>query len=168
MALCLKSVNLLWCTKAVQFTVHMHFDGCWCVYIFHRWLESVDAKPGLNRSILNMLASRHAANPQLYTTCSLQIDAMAIRQHISFDSKSQKMTGFVDLGFGDSSADEAKEVLVLLAVGTTGHWKTPVAYYCTRSLSAETQKQLVAQAIDELEQAGLQVVSLVMDGLWQI
>jgi hypothetical protein len=112
-----------------------------------------------------MLSQKHSQDPGTYTTCSLQIDAMAIRQHVSYDAHSGKMTGFVDLGFDDVSSDEAKEVLVLLVVGTTGHWKTPVAYYCTRSLSADAQKQLVLQAIDELELTGLHVVALVMDGL---
>jgi hypothetical protein len=75
------------------------------------------------------------------------------------------MTGFVDLGYEDVSNDEAKEVLVFLVVGTVGHWKTPVAYYCTRSLTADVQKELILQTVDALKEIGLQVVALVMDGL---
>lgn len=112
-----------------------------------------------------MLSQKHQDNPSQYTTCSLQLDAMAIRQHVSYDTHLKRMTGFVDLGYEDVSNDEAKEVLVFLVVGTVGHWKTPVAYYCTRSLTADVQKELILQTVDALKEIGLQVVALVMDGL---
>ena len=62
-----------------------------------------------------------------------------------------------NLGFGGTSQEVAKEVLVFMIVGTTGHWKMPIAYYCINGLPAEIQKDLVLYAIDELESVGILV-----------
>ena len=47
-------------------------------------------------------------------------------------------TGYEDMGpgFGDSSR-EAKEVLVLMAVGMREHWKVPISFHLTRGANAK-------------------------------
>jgi hypothetical protein len=89
--------------------------------MFDRWLESVDDKPGLNRSMLELLRANHLNDPDVYTTCSIQLDAMAIRQLVAYDAHHGKMTGFVNLGMDENTNDEAKEALVFMVVGTKGH-----------------------------------------------
>lgn len=39
----------------------------------------------------------------------------------------------------DDSAEEAKEALVLMVVGLKGHWKMPIGYFFTKTLSAVAQ-----------------------------
>jgi hypothetical protein len=130
-----------------------------------RWLESVDSKPGINASVLNMLCDKKAENPDVYTRFSFQLDAMAIRKHVSWDPHTRTMSGFVDLGNGvEEGNEEAKEVLVFMLVSLNGRFKTPVAYFLTRTLSAVVQKELVLHVLDELHNRGFEVVSLTMDG----
>ena len=64
------------------------------------------------------------------------------------------MSGYVDMGNGMDETDVATEVLVFMVVGIQSHWKAPVAYYLTKSVSPETQKVLVVHALEELHARG--------------
>lgn len=92
------------------------------------------------------------------------LDAMTIKQKVEFDSRSKKVTGFVNLGAGEEENSEAKEVLVFMLVGLRGHWKAPISYYLTRGLPAETQCQLLQDCFDKLTELGFQINALTMDG----
>ena len=60
------------------------------------------------------------------------------------------MSGFVDMGDGNSETDVASEALVFMVVGRQGQWKAPIAYFLTKSLSPEPQRVLLCQALEEL------------------
>lgn len=86
------------------------------------------------------------------------------KKHIQYDSHSKKTTGFVDLGDGTDENTEASEALVFIVVGLQGHWKAPIGYFFTRTLSAESQKGLLVYALKALHERGIKVVCLTMDG----
>lgn len=114
---------------------------------------------------MNYLSKKRTDNPDVYTKCSLMIDAMAVRQQIEYDSKTGKMVGFVDLGQQEGEEGVmAKEALVFLAVGLRGNWKIPIAYFFTRTVSAQLQAQLIKHALCKLHEAGLKVHVITMDG----
>ncbi len=92
------------------------------------------------------------------------LDAMAIKKHVQYNPHTQTMSGFVDRGDGFNETDTTTEALVFMVVGLQGHWKPQIAYYLTKSLSRETQKVLVVQALEELHAHGVRVVCLTMDG----
>ncbi|XP_036956073.1 uncharacterized protein LOC119020681 [Acanthopagrus latus] len=46
----------------------------------------------------------------------------------------------------------------------SGHWKAPIAYYLTKSLSPATQRVLLSHALEELHARGIRVVCGTMDG----
>ncbi len=71
---------------------------------------------------------------------------------------------FVDMGDGNSETDVATEALVFMVVGLQGHWKAPIAYFLTKSLSPETQRVLLSHALEELHSRGIRVVCVTMDG----
>lgn len=100
----------------------------------------------------------------LICRCCLTLDAMSIKQKMDYDQHKNKVVGFVDLGIGDGSDTEAKEVLVFLIVGLRGHWKCPVSFHFTRGLTAAVQKELLLHCVDALHDIGLRVVSITMDG----
>ena len=77
---------------------------------------------------------------------------MAIRRHIDYNWHNGTYSGYVDLGHGPE-AEEAKEALVFMLVGMSGGWKAPIAYYLTKGLTAETQKELVVHSINKFSQA---------------
>ena len=93
------------------------------------------------------------------------IDAMAIRKQIEYDAHTGEFTGFVDLGNNVTHDDEAKEALVFMLVGMRSHWKAPVAYFLTNTLTAETQAQLVLHCLEEIADLGFVVHTLTMDRL---
>lgn len=124
----------------------------------------MDAKPGLNMMMLDMLKRKQEEDPAKYGCVSLMLDAMAIRKHVQYNPHTQEMSGFVDMGDGMNETDVATEALVFMVVGLQGHWKAPIAYYLTKSLSPETQKVLLVHALEELHERGIRVVCVTMDG----
>lgn len=62
---------------------------------------------------------------------------------------------------GDEVATEA---LVFMAVGITGNWKCPFAYFLIKEISATVQAQLVLHWIELLGDAGIQVRAITLDG----
>ncbi|RVE64489.1 hypothetical protein OJAV_G00126390 [Oryzias javanicus] len=133
-------------------------------HTLQRWMQSVDAKPGLNMMMLNMLQKRREEDQVKYGFVTLMLDAMAIKKHVQYNVHTQKMTGYVDMGDGMDETDVATEVLVFMVVGLQGHWKAPVGYYLVKSLSPDTQKVLVVHALEELHARGIRVVCMTMDG----
>ena len=86
-----------------------------------------------------MLKEKRLKEPNYYQRCSLMIDGMSIRKHIDWDSRRQQMVGFVDLGSGSLACDlaEAREALVIMAVGLVGNWKVPLGYFLISGINAE-------------------------------
>ena len=70
------------------------------------------------------------------------LDAMSIGQHVDYNWRTGAHSGYVDLGQG-AEEEEAKEALVFMLVGLNGGWKAPIAYYLTKGLTADSQKELV-------------------------
>ena len=123
----------------------------------------MDASPGISLAMVEHL-QRKAEEDETFRNCTLMLDGMSIRQTITYDSTKDCMVGFVDLGDGQSSDQPANDVLVLMVVGTSGHWKAPVAFFFNHGLSATTQSQLVLLTLSRLHEAGLAVRALTMDG----
>ena len=114
---------------------------------------------------LNVLQENVKATPEKYSRVCLMIDAMAIKKHITYDAASKESIGFVNLGCGTTeNADVASEALVLMVVGLMGHWKAPISYFFTRTLTQDVQKSLVEAALVALEEIGITVVAMTMDG----
>ncbi len=111
-----------------------------------------------------MLERRCQGDQAKYGCVSLMLDAMSIRKHVQYNPHTQSMSGFVDMGDGNSETDVATEALVFMVVGLQGHWKAPIAYFLTKSLSPETQRVLLSHALEELHSRGIRVVCVTMDG----
>lgn len=124
----------------------------------------MDAKPGLNKMMLDMLERRCQGDPTKYGCVSLMLDAMSIKKHVQYNPHTESMSGFVDMGDGNNETDVASEALVFMVVGLQGHWKAPIAYFLSKSLSPEPQGVLLSQALEELHARGIRVVCLTMDG----
>ena len=92
------------------------------------------------------------------------IDAMSMKQMITYDQRSQSLTGYVDIGIGPEEDAEAKEVLVFMLVGLRARWKAPVAFFFTRGLQAEVQTQLVKNCLEKLHDLGFSIDAITMDG----
>lgn len=80
----------------------------------------MDARPGLNTMMLDMLKRRREEDPAKYGSVALKLDAMAIKKHVQYNPHTQKMSGYVDMGNGMDETDLATEVLVFMVVGIHG------------------------------------------------
>lgn len=69
-------------------------------HTLQRWMQSVDAKPGLNTMMLDMLQRRRNEDPAKYGSVALMLDATAIKKHVQHNPCTQKMSGYVDMGDG--------------------------------------------------------------------
>lgn len=101
---------------------------------------------------LDMLQRRREEDPAKYGSVVLMLDAMAIK-NVQYNPCTREC-----LGMSMDDTDVAMEVLVFLVVGLQGHWKAPVDYYLTKSLSPNTLKVLVVHALEELHARGIKVV----------
>ena len=75
------------------------------------------------------------------------------------------LLGYEDIGNGIGDTNrEAKEALVLMAVGMKESWKMPVSFHLTRGVTAEQQKTLIMAAIDALREQNIHVRVVTFDG----
>ena len=62
--------------------------------------------------------------------CCLMLDGVSIRQDSAWDSNLGQFVGSVDYGGHVENTDRlASEVLVFMAVGLSGRWKVPRAFF---------------------------------------
>ena len=75
------------------------------------------------------------------------------------------LLGYEDIGNGiGDTTREAKEALVLMAVGMKEKWKMPVSFHLTRGVTADQQKTLIMAAIDALQEQNIHVRVVTFDG----
>jgi DNA transposase THAP9 len=134
-----------------------------------RWLSVFNAEPGLTQQSFDTIkACVQGSNSNAYKLCTLHIDEMEIKRQIEFDRRSGKVYGFTDIGCGalsDDSQPQATKVLLVVAVGVTGYWKLPVAYYLTDGANADLQTSIIKDVIEQLWECGCVAVSVTFDGL---
>ena len=152
--------------KAYEFcrkTLHLPSEST-----LRRWLSGIDYHPGFSEQVFTSLQKKAVGTDGWqYRSCSVMIDGMSLRKHIDWDQKRQKMVGFTDLGAGaidSDSQEEATEVIVVMAVGLTGHWKVALGYFLIAGINAVVQAQLIKTAFVKLHEAGVRGIALVMDG----
>ena len=140
------------------------------VCIFHTCKLTKTATFSLNTTGFHQEAfeelSRHKDDP-MYKDATLILDAMSIKSVIQFDPSKKQNFGFVDHGGLATSGDfdqMATDTLVCMIVGLKGHWKMPVGYFMTRSITAEVQAGMVREALIRSYEAGLKIRVCIMDG----
>ena len=82
-----------------------------------RWYSKVPAEPGFTKPAFQALSAKvqEAEKDGKTVLCSLMLDEMAIKKHVSWDGK--RFRGYVDLGNGvedDDSSPVAKDAIVFL------------------------------------------------------
>ena len=64
----------------------------------------------------------------------------------------------------DDGQPQASKVLMVLAVGITGHWRMPLAYCLTDGADANLQQSLITTVITKLCESSCLSISVTMDG----
>jgi hypothetical protein len=130
-----------------------------------KWSASLNCQPGFLTEVIDHLKEMSSTDP-FKKHCTLMLDAMALKKEVVYDPKYGNYAGFVDCGNLRPSSDDslATEALVFMAVGLTGNWKFPVAYFLADHLSGDVQAEIVKQLICVLTEAGMIVHGVVCDG----
>jgi hypothetical protein len=129
-----------------------------------KWYSKVPAEPGFTEPAFQALSQRLKSSGKK-VICSLMIDEMAIKKHVSWDGK--KFRGYVDLGNSvedDDSAHIAKDALVFMVVGVNETWKVPVGYFFIDGLSGKERANLIKVCTKKLHDVGVDIISLICDG----
>eukprot|EP00794_Sanderia_malayensis_P021103 gene21103-23164_t len=131
-----------------------------------RWYSKIPADHGFTKPAFEALKVKVAEAESVgqNIVCSLMLDEMAIKKHVSWDGN--KYRGYVDFGNGidDDSSPVAKDALVFMAVHVNGSWKVPLAYFFIDGLSGSERANLVKICIERLSDVGVKVCSLTCDG----
>ena len=92
------------------------------------------------------------------------VDAMAIQKNVTWDSSKQKFIGYVDIGNGQCSDQQASEVLVILINSILDKWKQPLAYFLTKGMSGGSLAQILRDTIELMESINIRIVTITCDG----
>ena len=131
-----------------------------------QWYQGLNGQPGFTEEAYAALSVRVEEEKQKNrdVVCSLMFDEMAIRKQVEWDGR--KFIGYVDVGSGvdDDGAPVATEVLVLMVVCVTGHWKVPLGYFLIDGMNGNERANIVTQCILKLHDVGVKVCSVTCDG----
>ncbi|XP_001915516.1 DNA transposase THAP9 isoform X1 [Equus przewalskii] len=134
--------------------------------ILRTWLSKCKPSPGFNSNVFSFLQQRVENGDQLYQYCSLIIKGISLKQQLQWDPSSHHLQGFMDFGLGKLDADEtplASETILLMAVGISGHWRTPLGYFFVNKASGYLQAQLLRLTIGKLSDIGITVLAVTSD-----
>ena len=96
--------------------------------------------------------------------CSLLMDEMSLKSHLSYSLSDDSIVGLEDYGNGKSSCLLATSALVVMVRGLLYNWRQPVAYFLVTESCGPTQLHTILDdALLHLESLGLNVVSVVSD-----
>ena len=131
------------------------------------WYTKVPPEPEFTQQAFQALAMKlkEAEQAGRATICSLMIDEMAMKKHVSWDGT--RFRGYVDLGNGvedDDSTPVAKDALVLMVVSVNSSWEIPCGYFFVDGLSGIERANLVKICFEKLHDVGVNVLSLKCDG----
>ena len=122
------------------------------------------SEAGFSEKSLYVVKERIASIPESAKICSLMMDEMSLKSHLFYDISNDHIVGLEDYGSGESSGLPATSALVLMVRGVLFNWKQPIAYFLVNESSGSSQlKKILAEALNNLESLGLDVVSVVSD-----
>ena len=128
-------------------------------------LNRVPLSTGVNSQIFEALAKSVSKFADKDRICSLMFDEMAIREHIQYDPRSDRILGYEDLGtLVPPSNRVANHALVFMAKGLHRKWKQAVGFYFSKgSMSGRNLSGLLKEVLHACRNAGLVVVNTVCD-----
>ena len=133
--------------------------------ISHR-TSSVNCDPGLFHDVFAYLGDKKKKDVN-FKYCALIIDAMAIKNSITYDKSSGHYIGFCDFGKDIIVCEPdtpATEALVFMLVGLRGHWKTPIGYVLSNKVKASDLTSSIENILNSTLTYELYIKSITFDG----
>ncbi|KAK7497615.1 hypothetical protein BaRGS_00011255 [Batillaria attramentaria] len=133
------------------------------VSLLRKTIQKVQVHPGYNDRIFNALQMKISALPESSKLCSVVVDEMTIKEHVSYNEEKDQVEGLED--FGDERTQHvANHATVFILRGLIHNWKQPVGYFLTSGpIDSHKLHSLLLKCIDKAEEAGLKVKLVVAD-----
>lgn len=99
----------------------------------------------------------------------IEIDEMAIRQHIQYLHYKKTFAGFINFGTLEHEKGPlpmAKNAIVIMVNALNMQLTMPIAFFFITTLIAEEKAILIATVLKALTDIGVRVVSMTSDGLY--
>lgn len=129
-----------------------------------RWIGKFSCPPGFNSSIFEGLEKKFKDESEVIKYCALLLDEMSIKECLEYDKNRDFIEGFEDLGELGRKNQVANHVLVLMARGIYGKWKTPIAYFLSKGgVRRKNLSAIIKQCLQELFAVGLVPKAVVCD-----
>ena len=131
----------------------------------HTWAASVDCEPSYLTNVISLIRQL-PQKKRWITDIVLVVDSMSLSRMTVYDWATKSFVGLVDCGsvIPEPEDAEATEALVFMVVGTTGHWKSPIAYVLQNKGAADVQTCLITDCIGLLYSHSINVLAVVFDG----
>lgn len=111
-------------------------------------LNRVELKTGINENMFASLANMAKKHSNTDNLCTLIFDEMAIRKHLSYNSKTDNIDGYQDHGLQGRTTQIASHALVFMVAGIRKKWKQLVAFYFSGdSVTADRLSVLLKEVI---------------------
>uniref|UniRef100_A0A2A4JY71 THAP-type domain-containing protein n=2 Tax=Heliothis virescens TaxID=7102 RepID=A0A2A4JY71_HELVI len=126
-------------------------------------VQQCNIRPGLNKNIMQHITKKAAKMNDVEKLCIVLFDEVALKAHLSYNARQDKVTGVVDNG-QQRQIDFADHAQVFMVRGLLKNYKQAVYY--TFSASATKGPELARQikeVVIEVQKAGLIVVGTVCD-----
>ena len=129
------------------------------------FMRSKFEKPGLNKSVLSIIAKKIQNKSDMYKNYILIFDEMSIKPYLIYDSRNDVVVGFEDFGgIKGRSKCVANQLLVLMIRSLCSNKKMPIGFYFTRNaIPSASLKDIIEEAISHLQECGINVCALVCD-----
>lgn len=130
-----------------------------------RKTEKFSFNPGLqNENVFKALETKVKTMMPLDRHCILCIDEISIKSDLFYNTGTDEIIGFENLGNGNSTSSICRNVLVIMARGLYSPWKQPIAYFFVGSqLKAADLLPIMKETILKLRGSGLHVEAIASD-----
>lgn len=127
-------------------------------------LSAITFKPGINKHIFNNLKESVSKMPEEKKMVNLLFDEVSLSPGVQYNSKTDAIVGFEDLGAEKKTKKIADHALVFMIKGIKGKTKQPVCFtFCQSTTKKYDLKSLLIEVVKELRKTGLKVICTICD-----
>lgn len=126
------------------------------------WYSTIDCEPGFSTEAFRTLRDAVIASEDpLYL--NLSCDEMCTREKVEWGIN-KRCWGYVDMGDGGESDEEANQVLVFMAVCINRSWKIPLGYFPIKHISSAQKTNLLIHCFNNVIETKAHVMGITFDG----
>lgn len=128
-------------------------------------LQSIELEPGISQTIMDHLKKKAEQLNEKDKLCALLFDEIALKKRLIYNSRTDKVEGYVDLGETQNRSSEvANHALVFMIQGLHKKVKQPIAYYFVKgTIPSQSLAVLIKHVIKAITDIGYTVVTTVCD-----